>query len=145
MLEQLYARKCARRIRLVMVDHFVNATLADLDAIDDLTASARRSGQLTRQQFDDVRVEDIIAQGTPAAGDAAILAVIESSISISQQDVRNARRRAGMIQELTGRAAAAFCVSHYRWSDDLAGIAAALGVTLIHYDLPGFDIPEDIA
>lgn len=144
MLDTLYARKCAHRIRLVMVDHFAGATLADLDAIDDLTASARHSGQLTRQQFDDVRVVDIIAQGTPVAGDAAILAVIESSISISQQDVRNAHRRAGMIQELTGRTAAAFCVSNCRWSDDLAGVAGALGVTLIRYELPGFDIPEGV-
>ena len=140
-LNELYTRKCARRIRLVLVDHFADATLVDFDAS---LIQARRSGRLTRQQLNDIRVADIIAQGTPLdndAGDTAILAVIETSLSLNQQDVRNAHRRAGMVQELTGRAAAAFCVSHYRWSEDLADIASGLDVTLIHCELPGFDIP----
>lgn len=137
-LRELYTRKCARRIGLVLVDHFADATLVDFD---HTLVQARRSRQLTRQQFDDVRVVDIIAQGTPDDGDAPILAVIATSLSINQQDVRNAHRRAGMIQELMGRTAAALCVAHYRWSDDLTDIAAGLGVALIHYELPGFDIP----
>lgn len=137
-LRELYTRKCACRIGLVLVDHFADATLVDFD---HTLVQARRSRQLTRQQFDDVRVVDIIAQGTPDDGDAPILAVIATSLSINQQDVRNAHRRAGMIQELMGRTAAALCVAHYRWSDDLTDIAAGLGVALIHYELPGFDIP----
>lgn len=140
-LSELYSRKCASRIILVLVDHFVAGTLADLD---DVLIQARRNGQLTRQQFNDVGFADIIAQGTPLdhdAGDAPILAVIETALSLNQQDVRNAHRRAGMVQELTGRTTAAFCVAHYLWSDDLANIAAGLGVTLIHHELPGIDIP----
>lgn len=138
MIGESYARKCARRIRLVMVDHCADATLVDFDAV---LAQALRSGQLTRQQFDVVRFAEIVAQGTPNNGDDAILAVIEPSVSINQHDVQNVHRHAGIIQELTGRTTAAFCVAHYRWSDGLADIAAGLGVTLIHYELPGFDIP----
>ena len=138
-LRELYTRKCAGRIILVLVDHFVAATLVDLD---DVLIRARRSGQLTRQQFNDVGLADIIAQGTPLdgdAGDGPILAVIATALSLNQQDVRNASRRAGMIQELTGRTTAAFGVACHCWSDDVADSAAALGVVLIHFNLPGFD------
>ena len=121
-----------------MVDHFADATLVDFDAI---LVPARRSGQLTRQQLDDIRVADIIGPGTLDDSGVPVLAVIETSLSINWQDVCNVPLRANMIQELTGRTATAFCVAHYRWSDDLANIAASLGVTLIHYELPGFDIP----
>ena len=138
-LRELYTRKCAGRIILVLVDHFVAATLVDLD---DVLIQARRNGQLTRQQFHDVSLADITAQGTPLDGDAGagpILAVIATALSLNQQDVRNASRRAGMIQELTGWTAVAFCVACHCWSDDVAAIAAGLGVTLIHFNLPGFD------
>ena len=81
-----------------MVDHFADATLVDFDAI---LVPARRSGQLTRQQFDDVRVADIIAEGTPGALDDVILVVIESSISLNQQDVRNALRRANTMYRIS--------------------------------------------
>ena len=133
MIGESYARKCARRIKLVMVDHFADATLVDFDAI---LVPARRSGQLTRQQLDNIRVADIIAPGTLDDSAVPVLAVIETSLSLNQQDVRNALRRANMIQELTGWTTAAFCVAHYRWSDDLANIAAGRGITLIHYKLP---------
>lgn len=137
-----YEAQCASRIGLILIDHLDDVTLADLGAIDASLIQARRRGQLTRQQLYDVRVADIIAQGTPVDSDAGadpILVVIEASLSLNQQDVRNARRRAGMVQELTGRTTAAFCVAHYRWSDALADIAAGLGVTLIHHELPAFD------
>ena len=136
-LRELYSRKCAGRIILVLVDHFAAATLADLD---DVLIHARRNGQLTRQQFNDVGLADnITAQGTPLDSDASdgpILAVIETALSLTQPDVRNAHRRAGMIQRLTGRTTAAFCVACHRWSDNIADIAAKLGVALIHHNLP---------
>ena len=139
LLSESYRAKCESRIQLVLVDHFADAALVDFDSI---LVRARQSGRLTRQQFDDVRVVDIVAQGTSdfaAPGDAPILAVIATSLSLNQQDVRNARRRAGMIQELTGQTTAAFCVACHRWSDDVADVAAGLGVTLIDHALPGFD------
>ena len=140
-----YEAQCARRIRLILIDHLDDVALADLDAIDTILVQARRKGQLTRQQLYDVRVADIIAQGTPDDSDVPILVVIEASLSLNQQDVRNAHRRAGMVQELTGRTTAAFCVAHYRWSDALADTAAGLGVTLIHHELPAFDTPQTVA
>lgn len=142
---QSYEDECRRRIRLVILDHLRGASLADLSRIDEHLEQARHNGRITRQEFDQVRVIDIIAQGTPADGQSEILAVVEASVSLNEQDVRNAARRAALIRNLLGEDTAAFCVSHYRWSDSLAGVAAALGVTLIHYELPGFDIPEGTA
>ena len=139
---QSYEDECRRRIRLVIVDHLRGASLADLSRIDEHLEQARHNGRITRQEFDQVRVIDIIAQGTPADGQSEILAVVEASVSLNEQDVRNAARRASLIRNLLGEDTAAFCVSHYRWSDALGEFAAALGVTLIHYELPGFDIPE---
>ena len=139
---QSYEDECRRRIRLVIVDHLRGAFLADLSRIDEHLEQARHNGRITRQEFDQVRVIDIIAQGTPADGQSEILAVVEASVSLNEQDVRNAARRAALIRNLLGEDTAAFCVSHYRWSDALGEFAAALGVTLIHYELPGFDIPE---
>ena len=139
LLRESYIAQCERRIRLVLVDHLDDVTLADLDAIDASLVEAMRYGKFTRQQFDDVRVVGIIARGFDHSGD--LLAVIEASLSISQQDVHNAHRRAGIVRELTGRTTVAFCVTHYRWPEDLADIAAALDVRLIHYELPGIDIP----
>ena len=142
---QSYEDECRRRIRLVILDYLRGASLADLSRIDEHLEQARHNGRITRQEFDQVRVIDIIAQGTPADGQSEILAVVEASVSLNEQDVRNAARRAALIRNLLGEDTAAFCVSHYRWSDTLAGVAAALGVTLIHYELPGFDIPEGTA
>ena len=98
MVRESYARKCARRIGLVMVDHFADATLVDFDAI---LVPARRSGQLTRQQLDNIRVADIIAPGTPDDSDVPVLAVIESPLSLNQQDVRNALRRANTMNRIS--------------------------------------------
>ena len=141
MMYMTYSRKCESRILVVMVDYFIDATLVDLNAIVRRMRQALRSGQLTREQFDDLRSVGIVAQGTPIAGGEAMLAVIEASVSIGRRDVYNAQRRAGIIQGLMGRTTGGFCASHYRWSDDLADVAAALGVELIHCEWPGFDIP----
>ncbi len=134
-----YKAKCARRIRLVLVEHFTNVTLADLSWIDDRLAAARQNGQLTRAQFDQIRVTDIIAQGTLIGSQSELLAVVEVSVTINEQDVRNAQFRAALLENLTGMDTGAFCVANVPWSDALDEMAGALGVTLIHYELPAFN------
>ena len=133
-----YERECARRIKMVMVEHLSNVIQADRSRIDELLVTARQNGRLTRAQFDQGSVIDIIAQGVPIGSGPELLVVVEVSISINEQDVRNAQQRAALLQELTGRTARPFCVAYYPWSAALAGRADELGVTLIHYELPHF-------
>ena len=133
-----YERECARRIKMVMVEHLSNVIQADRSRIDELLVTARQNGRLTRAQFDQGSVIDIIAQGVPIGGGPELLAVVEVSISINEQDVRNAQQRAALLQELTGRTARPFCVAHHPWSAALASRADELGVTLIYYELPHF-------
>ncbi len=134
-----YEQKCSEQIELVMVDHFADIALANRSDINNLLLQARRDGRLTRQQFDQGRVIDIIARGTPVGDQLAIQAVVEASVTINEQDVHNARRRAVLLQNLTGVNTRAFCVSNAPWSDELDDEAVQLGVTLIHYEMPGFD------
>ena len=139
MLDELYEEKCSEEIELVMVDHFTDIALADRSSIKNLLVQARRDGRLTRQQFDQGRVIDIIAHGTPIGDQLEIQAVVEASVTINEQDVHNARRRAVLLQNLTGVNTRAFCVANAPWSDELNDEADQLGVTLIHYEMPGFD------
>ena len=139
MLDELYERKCSEQIELVMVDHFADIALADRPHVNNLLLQARRDGRLTRQQFDQGRVIDIIARGTPIGDQLEIQAVVEVSVTINEQDVHNARRRAILLQDLTGVNTRAFCVANAQWSEDLDDEANQLGVTLIRYEMPGFD------
>ena len=134
-----YEQKCSEQIELVMVDHFADIALADRSDINNLLLQARRDGRLTRQQFDQGRVIDIIARGTPIGDQLEIQAVVEASVTINEQDVHNARRRAVLLQNLTGVNTRAFCLSNAPWSDELDDEAEQLGVTLIQYEMPGFD------
>ena len=134
-----YEQKCSEEIELVMVDHFGDIVLADRSDINNLLLQARRDGRLTRHQFDQGRVIDIIGRGTPLGEQSEVQAVVEVSVTINEQDVHNARRRAILLQDLTGVSARAFCVANAQWSDELEDEADQLGVTLIRYEMPGFD------
>lgn len=135
-----YEEECARRIKLVMVEYFADVTLADRSWIDDRLVSARQNARLTRAQFDQIRAIDIIAQGRLVGSQHEILAAIEVSVTINEQDVRNAQLRATLLESLTGQSARAFCVANVHWSDALAESAYNLDVTLIHYELPGYNL-----
>ncbi len=134
-----YEQKCSEQIELVMVDHFADIALTDRSTINNLLLQARRDGSLTRQQFDQGRVIDIVGRGTPIGEQVEVQAVVEVSVTINEQDIHNARRRAALLQNLTGVNTRAFCVANALWSDDLDDEADQLGVTLIHYEMPGFD------
>ncbi len=140
MLDELYEQNCSEQIELVMVDHFADISLTDRSSINNLLLQARRDGRLTRQQFDQGRVIDIIGQGTPLGEQSEVQAVVEVSVTINEQDIHNARRRAILLQDLTGVNTRAFCVANARWSDELEDEADQLGVTLIRYEMPGYNI-----
>ena len=139
MLDELYEQQCSEQIELVMVDHFTDIGLADRSNINNLLLQARRDERLTRQQFDQGRVVDIIARGTPIGDQLEIQVVVEVSVTINEQDVHNARRRAVLLQNLTGVNTRAFCVANAPWSHELDDEADQLGVTLIRYEMPGYD------
>ena len=139
MLDELYEQKCSEQIELVMVDRFADIARADRSNINNLLAQARRDGRLTRQQFDQGRVIDIIGCGTPIGEQSEVQVVVEVSVTINEQDVHNARRRAVLLQNLTGIKTRACCVANAPWSDELDDEADQLGVTLIRYEMPGFD------
>ena len=139
MVDELYEQKCSEEIELVMVDQFADIALIDRSNINNLLLQARRDGRLTRQQFDQGRVIDIIGRGTLIGEQSEVQAVVEVSVTINEQDIHNARRRAILLQNLTGVSTRAFCVANARWSDELDDEAEQLGVTLIRYEMPGFD------
>ena len=139
MLDELYEQQCSEEIELVMVDLFADIGLADRSDINNLLLQARRDGRLTRHQFDQGRVIDIIGRGTPIGGQSEVQAVVEVSVTINEQDVHNARRRAVLLQNLTGVNPRAFCVANAPWSHELDDEADQLGVTLIRYEMPGYD------
>ena len=134
-----YEQNCSEQIELVMVDHFADIALTDRSTINNLLLQARRDGRLTRQQFDQGRVIDIIGRGMPIGEQSEVQAVVEVSVTINEQDIHNARRRAILLQNLTGVSTRAFCVANALWSDELDDEADQLGVTLIRYEMPGFD------
>ncbi len=134
-----YEEKCSEEIELVMVDLFADIALADRSDINNLLLQARRDGRLTRQQFDQGRVIDIVGRGAPIGEQSEVQAVVEVSVTINEQDIHNARRQAILLQNLTGVNTRAFCVANARWSDELGDEADQLGVTLIQYEMPGFD------
>lgn len=134
-----YEQNCSEQIELVMVDHFADIALTDRSTINNLLLQARRDGSLTRQQFDQGRVIDIVGRGTPIGEQVEVQAVVEVSVTINEQDIHNARRRAILLQNLTGDNTRAFCVANALWSDELDDEAGQLGVTLIRYEMPGFD------
>ncbi len=112
MLNELCERKCSEQIELVLVDHFADIALADRSDINNLLVQARRDGRLTCQQFDQGRVVDIIASGVPIGDQSEIHVVVEVSVTINEQDVHNARRRAVLLQNLTGVNTKTFCVAN---------------------------------
>ena len=134
-----YEQKCSEQIELVMVDHFADIALADRSDINNLLLQARRDGRFTRHQFDQGRVIDIIGRGIPIGEQSEVQAVVEVSVTINEQDIHNARRRAILLQDLTGVNTRAFCAANALWSDELDHEADQLGVTLIRYEMPGFD------
>ena len=134
-----YEDKCRESIDLVLVDYVDRPALADRAPIHDALIQARRSGTISRVQYDRVRVVDIIATGADLSGNRPILAIVEASVTINEYDVNAAHERAAILQNITGQETRPFCVANVPWSDALADTARGLGVTLIHYELPHFD------
>ena len=134
-----YEDKCRESIDLVLVDYVDRPALADRAPIHDALIEARRSGTISRVQYDRVRVVDIIATGAEVSSNRPILAIVEASVTINEYDVNAAYERAAILQNITGQETRPFCVANVQWSDALAGTARGLGVTLIHYELPHFD------
>ena len=134
-----YEDKCRESIDLVLVDYVDRPALADRAPIHAALIQARRSGTISRVQYDRARVVDIIATGADLSDNRPMLAVVEASVTINEYDVNAAHERAAILQGITGQETRPFCVANVPWSDALADTARNLGVTLIRYELPHFD------
>ena len=134
-----YETRCAEDIELVLVDYVDKPVLANRNDIRAALVQARRNGVISRAQFDRARIIDIIAAGAELDSGRSILAIVEASITINEYDVSAAQERAAILLDVTGQDTRPFCVANAHWSDTLAGTADQLGVTLIRYEMPGFD------
>ena len=134
-----YETRCTEDIELVLVDYVDKPVLANRNDIRAALVQARRNGVISRAQFDRARIIDIIAAGAELDSGRSILAIVEASITINEYDVSAAQERAAILLDVTGQDTRPFCVANAHWSDTLAGTADQLGVTLIRYEMPGFD------
>ena len=134
-----YETRCTEDIELVLVDYVDKPVLANRDDIRAALVQARRNGVISRAQFDRARMIDIIAAGAELDSGRPILAIVEASITINEYDVSAAQERAAILLDVTGQDTRPFCVANAQWSDALADAAEELGVTLIRYEMSGFD------
>ena len=61
LVEEVFVRRCAEQIAAALIDHFDFAVLADRTSINRQLIQARRSGLLTREEYEGGLNVDIIA------------------------------------------------------------------------------------
>ena len=128
---EAYERRCAEQIDAALMHHFDFAALADRTSINRQLVQARRSGLLTREEYEAGRNIDIIAQEQMEGETPSRLAVIEVSITFNADDLKNAAERAAIIARITGVPTAAFLITRNAWPETVAAIAEQSGVTII--------------
>ena len=128
---EAYERRCAEQIDAALMHHFDFAALADRTSINRQLVQARRSGLLTREEYEAGRNIDIIAQEQMEGETPSRLAVIEVSITFNADDLKNAAERAATIARITGVPTAAFLITRNTWPESVAALAEQSGVTII--------------
>lgn len=128
---EAYERRCAEQIDAAMIDHFDFAKLADRTSINRQLAQARRSGLLTREEYEGGRNVDIIAQEQVEGETPSRLAAIEVSVTFNEDDLRNAAERAATIARITGVPTEAFLITRNTWPETVTAMAEQTVVTII--------------
>lgn len=126
-----YERRCAEQIDAALIDHFDFAVLADRTSINRQLVQARRSGLLTREEYEGGRNVDIIAQEQTEGETPSRLAAIEVSVTFNEDDLNNAAQRAATIARITGIPTGAFLITRNTWPETVATMAAQSGVTIV--------------
>lgn len=128
---EAYERRCAEQIDAALIDHFDFAALADRTSINRQLIQARRSGLLTREEYEGGRNVDIIAQEQVEGETPSRLAAIEVSVTFNEDDLRNAAERAATIARITGVPTGAFLITRNAWPETVAAMAERSGVTIV--------------
>ena len=128
---EAYERRCAEQIDAALIDHFDFAALTDRTSINRQLVQARRSGLLTREEYEGGRNVDIIAQEQVEGETPSRLAAIEVSVTFNEDDLRNAAERAATIARTTGVPTGAFLITRNAWPETVAAMAERSGVTVV--------------
>ena len=128
---EAYERRCAEQVDAALFDHFDFAVLADRTSINRQLARARRSGLLTREEYEGGRNVDIIAQEQSEGETPSRLAAIEVSVTFNADDLKNAAQRAATIARITGIPTEAFLITRNTWPETVTNMAAQSGVTIV--------------
>ena len=128
---EAYERRCAEQIDAALIEHFDFAVLADRTSINRQLVQARRSGLLTREEYEGGRNVDIIAQEQAEGETPSRLAAVEVSVTFNEYDLKNAAERAATIARITGVPTGAFLITRNPWPETVATMAAQSGVTIV--------------
>ena len=128
---EAYERRCAEQIDAALIDHFDFAILADRTSINRQLVQARRSGMLTREEYEGGLNVDIIAQEQTEGETPSRLAAIEVSVTFNEDDLNNAAQRAATIARITGIPTGAFLITRNTWPETVAAVADQSGVTIV--------------
>ena len=128
---EAYERRCAEQIDAALIDHFDFAVLADRTSINRQLVQARRSGLLTREEYEGGRNVDIVAQEQTEGETPSRLAAIEVSVTFNEDDLKNAAERAAIIARITGIPTGAFLITRNAWPETIATVAVQSGVTIV--------------
>ena len=128
---EAYERRCAEQIDAALIDHFDIAALADRTSINRQLVQARRSGLLSREEYEGGRNVDIIAQEQMEGETPSRLASIEVSATFNEDDLKNAAERAATIARITGVPTRAFLITRNAWPETVAAMAEQAGVTIV--------------
>ena len=128
---EAYERRCAEHVDAALIDYFDFAVLADRTSINRQLVQARRSGLLTREEYEGGRNVDIIAQEQTEGETPSRLAAIEVSVTFNEDDLKNAAERAATIARITGIPTEAFLLTRNPWPETVATVAAQSGVTIL--------------
>lgn len=128
---EAYEKRCAEQIDAALFDHFDFAILADRTSINRQLIQARRTGLLTREEYEGGRNVDIIAQEQTEGETPSRLAAIEVSVTFNEDDLKNTAERAAIIARITGIPTGAFLITRNAWPETVATMAAQSGVTIL--------------
>ncbi len=132
-----YEERCASNLRITLSEHFVDLALFDRAEYQDALLAARRSGRIDRDELVDANHVDIVCQGRWFEDGQRTMGVVEASITMNQDDVDTARRRANILRRVLDGQIQAFVISHAPWSDSLAEYADNAGVALVQHEEAG--------
>lgn len=126
-----YEDLCRGAITTILDGLLHTPVLADRERINGQLLLARRDRLITRDEYEDGRLPDIIARDYDDVDEAALLMVGECSITFNRGDVETAYRRAKLVERVTGVETQPFVVTHYDWPPEIAEFARQLQVVII--------------